>query len=97
MSYSGRRGPNVSHFMARLQNPQGVQEVQEDVFDQESLNLFTNTEFYDLDSAQNTDFRAQPSKIDTAAPTPAVSVIDDPISASSAVEPVSSLDFVSGE
>lgn len=96
-AYNGRRGPNVSQFLRNLTalSPQGP--VEEENY-QEDINLFTNTEFFDLDSAQNTDYRAQPVKIDTAAPTPAVSTTDEPLSSSSVVGDISSsIEFISGE
>lgn len=95
-TYSGRRGPNVSQFLRTLaMSPQDPVE-EENTFD--DIAMFTTTEFFDLDSAQNTDYRAQPVKIDTAAPTPAVSTTDDPISTSSVVGDISSsLEFMSGE
>jgi hypothetical protein len=96
-TYNGRRGPNVSQFLRNLTalSPQGP--VEEENYP-EDINLFTNTEFFDLDSAQNTDYRAQPVKIDTAAPTPAVSTTDEPLSSSSVVGDISSsIEFISGE
>lgn len=97
-NYHGRRAPNVSQYLRDL-NTMSPQETpaEENIGGYEDLSIFTNTEFYDLDSAQNTDYQAQPVKIDTAAPTPAPSTSDDPTSASSVVGDVSSIDFMSGK
>lgn len=96
-TYNGRRGPNVSRFLRNL-DTMSRQDTAEEENTFDDLSMFTTTEFFDLDSAQNTDYRAQPVKIDTAAPTPALSVADDPVSASSVVGDISSsLEFMSGE
>jgi hypothetical protein len=96
-NYNGRRGPNVSQFLRNLTATSPHDQV-DDESPYDDLSMFTTTEFFDLDSAQNTDYRAQPVKIDTAAPTPALTANDDPISTSSAVGDISSsLEFMSGE
>lgn len=94
-NYNGRRAPNISQFIRDLNvvSPEGNQDDEMSPMD---LSLFTNTEFYDLESGRNTDYQAQPVKIDTAAPTPAASTVDE-ASISSAIGEVSSLEFLSGE
>jgi hypothetical protein len=93
-NYNGRRAPNVSQYIRTLNvvSPEG----QDDEMSPMDLSLFTNTEFYDLESGRNTDYQAQPLKIDTAAPTPAASTVDES-SLSSAIGEVSSLEFLSGD
>ncbi|KAI9158521.1 Regulatory protein cys-3 [Paramyrothecium foliicola] len=64
-NYNGRRGPNVSQYLRDLNTISPHDTTGEDNFDMENgLSLFTNTEFFDFDSGQNTDFQAQPAKGD---------------------------------
>jgi hypothetical protein len=65
---------------------------------EEDLALFTNTQFFDFETGQNTDYQAQPLKVDIEAPqstspsdgmTPAPSVVGD-------INP-NSFDFIQGE
>lgn len=64
MSHSGRRGVNFSHYLRNL----NVQEpaVEETLITDEDLAkdlaLFTNTQFYDFETGQNTDYQAPPVK-----------------------------------
>lgn len=50
---NGRRGPNVSQYLANLNTIPSAQEnaAQEFNFTDESLDLFTNTEFFDFEHA----------------------------------------------
>ncbi|KAG8405209.1 hypothetical protein J3458_021879 [Metarhizium acridum] len=66
-TYNGRHGPNVSQYLRDLNtiSPQDTTGPAEDAFNMEDdLALFTNTQFFDFDSGQNTDFQAQPVKVD---------------------------------
>ncbi|KAG6299825.1 hypothetical protein E4U09_007742 [Claviceps aff. purpurea] len=67
-TYNGRHGPNVSAYLRDLNtiSPHDTTATApEDSFNMEDdLALFTNTQFFDFDSGQNTDFQAQPVKID---------------------------------
>lgn len=83
-NYNGRHGPNVSQYLRELDTISP--ENSDDTFAMEAdLALFTNTQFFDFDSGQNTDFQAQPSKPEAEAATTspsgdvstAVSVIGD--------------------
>ncbi|GAB1313598.1 cystathionine gamma-lyase cys3 [Madurella fahalii] len=71
MSFSGRRGVNVSQYLRDL----NVQEpaVEETFITDEDLAkdlaLFTNTQFYDFETGQNTDYQAPPVKPETTAQT----------------------------
>lgn len=60
MTYNGRRGPHVSQYLLDL-NTSGPQAASpgESFNIEDDLALFTNTEFFDFDSGQNTDFQAQ--------------------------------------
>ncbi|KAG5979432.1 hypothetical protein E4U55_005166 [Claviceps digitariae] len=65
-TYSGRHGPNVSAYLRDLNtiSPQDTTAGAEDGFNMEDdLALFTNTQFFDFDSGQNTDFQAQPVNV----------------------------------
>lgn len=93
MAYSSRRGP--SPFLHKL----NVQEQSMDEFvtDEEmarDLAMFTNTQFYDYDSGQKTDFQAPPVKPDAIEPqstttdvTPSDTIMDD----------FSNMDFLAGD
>jgi hypothetical protein len=58
MAYNGRRGPNVSEYIANLNAIPTAQDLQnsEDNFNMEdSLAMFTNTQFFDFDLGHNAD------------------------------------------
>jgi len=66
MSYNNRRPVNVSQYLRDL----NVQEPVEDtpITDDdlaEDLALFTNTQFFDFETGQNTDYQAPPVKPST--------------------------------
>jgi len=62
-TYNGRRAPNVSHLLQDLNTVSAHDAATEENFNMEDdLELFTNTQFYDFDSGQQTDFQAQPVK-----------------------------------
>ncbi|KOS20397.1 Regulatory protein cys-3 [Escovopsis weberi] len=73
-NYNGRHGPNVSQYLRDLNTTIHPQEaaaacasasaVEENFNMDDELALFTNTQFFDFDSGQNTDFQAQPVKPD---------------------------------
>lgn len=66
-NYNGRHGPNVSQYLRELDSI-SPQDNTEDNFNIDAdLALFTNTQFFDFDSGQNTDFQAQPVKPDVDA------------------------------
>ncbi|KAK4188814.1 hypothetical protein QBC35DRAFT_514493 [Podospora australis] len=68
MSYTGaRRGVNVSQYLRNL-NVQESAMVEDPVTEEElakDLALFTNTQFYDFETGQNTDFQAHAVKPET--------------------------------
>ena len=73
MTYNGRRGPNVSEYIAQLNAIPPAQELQSsDNFNlDDDLAMFTNTQFFDFDLGQDADL--QPDNFDgrggsTAAP-----------------------------
>jgi hypothetical protein len=56
MTYNGRRGPNVSQYVANLNSISPVQDhLSEPVNIEEDLALFTNSEFIDWDLTGNFD------------------------------------------
>ncbi len=89
-NYSGRHGPNVSQYLRDLNtiSPQDTTGAEEN-FMEEDLSLFTNTQFFDFDSGQNTDFQAQPVK--EAAPS------KDASAAPSVMGDMPNLDFMSSK
>jgi hypothetical protein len=58
MAYNGRRGPNVSEYIANLNaipTAQDLQSSNQDSFIDDDLALFTNTQFFDFDIGQEAD------------------------------------------
>lgn len=87
--YSGRRGPNMSQYLRDLNAVSPQDATADDSIEiHDDLSFFANTQFYDLDSGQNTDYQAPPVKPDavTQAPEPA-----------SVMGEMSSIDFMNGE
>jgi hypothetical protein len=61
MTYNGRRGPNVSEYIANLNaipTAQDLQSSNQDSFLEDDLALFTNTQFFDFDIGQEADLAA---------------------------------------
>lgn len=98
-NFNGRRGPNVSQYLRDLNAINRQENAHEEPFNmEEDLALFTNTQFFDFETNQTTDYQAQPLKVDIEASqstspsdgmTPAPSVVGD-------INP-SSFDFIQGE
>lgn len=93
-NYSGRHGPNVSQYLRDL-NTISPQEgsVDENFNIEGDLALFTNTEFFDFETGQNTDFQAQPVK--EKAQSRATPASDDVSAATSVMGDMPNLDFMS--
>ncbi|KAK4460296.1 hypothetical protein QBC42DRAFT_107089 [Cladorrhinum samala] len=83
MSYTGaRRGVNVSQYLRNLnvQEPAGEETFITDEDLAKDLALFTNTQFFDFETGQNTDYQAPPVKPDTTqSPTEDVTSATDSI------------------
>jgi hypothetical protein len=96
-NYSGRHGPNVSQYLRDLNtiSPNDTTPVEEN-FAEEDLTLFTNTQFFDFDSGQNTDFQAQPAKTEGKAPHSGTTS-EDVSAAPSVIGDMPNLDFMSGK
>lgn len=88
-NYNGRHGPNVSQYLRDLNTISPQDTTNDESFMEDNLALFTNTQFFDFDSGQNTDFQAQPEK--EAAPSKDVST------APSVMGDMSNLDFMSSK
>jgi len=61
MAYNGRRGPNVSEYIANLNavpTAQDLQNSNQDNFIDDDLAMFTNTQFFDFDLGQDADLQA---------------------------------------
>ncbi|KAJ4144541.1 hypothetical protein LMH87_003422 [Akanthomyces muscarius] len=94
-NYNGRHGPNVSNYLRDLNTISPQEGSVDENFNMEGdLALFTNTEFFDFETGQNTDFQAQPVKETTRA-TPASS--DDVSAAPSVLGDMPNLDFISND
>lgn len=94
---NGRRGPNVSHFLRDL-NTVADKPLDEPEFTfEDDLAMFTNTQFFDYETGQNTDYQAHPIKHEMdSAPSSAVSPTAAELT-SPAMNDMSNLDFMSGE
>lgn len=65
---------------------------------EDDLALFTNTQFFDFDSGQNTDFQAQPVKIDVDTVTRHNSTASGDVTpAQASIGDLPNLDFISSE
>ncbi|RFU80130.1 regulatory cys-3 [Trichoderma arundinaceum] len=97
-NYSGRHGPNVSQYLRDLNtiSPTDTTAVEETFNMEDDLALFTNTQFFDFDSGQNTDFQAQPVKAEGKAPHSGTTS-EDVSAAPSVIGEMPNLDFMSGE
>ncbi|CAG7565420.1 unnamed protein product [Fusarium equiseti] len=86
-NFNGRRGPNVSQYLRDLNAINRQETAHDEPFNmEEDLALFTNTQFFDFETGQNTDYQAHPVKVDLEAAqstspsggmTPAPSVVGD--------------------
>ncbi|EGX97212.1 bZIP transcription factor (MetR), putative [Cordyceps militaris CM01] len=91
-NYNGRHGPNVSNYLRDLNTISPQESSVDENFPMEGdLALFTNTEFFDFETGQNTDFQAQPTK-EVAHSTPAS---DDVSATPSVMGDMPNLDFIS--
>lgn len=98
MSYGGRKGVNVSQYLRDLnvQEPAVEETFITDDDLAKDLALFTNTQFYDFETGQNTDYQAPPVKTEktTRTQTPNDDVTSaDPVLGDFAA----GFDFMSGE
>lgn len=68
MSYGPGRGVNVSQYLRNLnvQEPVGEEAPITDEDLAKDLALFTNTQFFDFETGQHTDYQAPPAKPDAA-------------------------------
>ncbi|KAF7546783.1 hypothetical protein G7046_g9201 [Stylonectria norvegica] len=94
-NYNGRRAPNVSQYLRDLNaiNPQDRPATEENFNMEEDLALFTNTQFFDFETGQNTDYQAHPAKLDTEAP-PSATPTEDLTPAGSVMGDLGNLDFI---
>ncbi|KAH7157009.1 hypothetical protein EDB81DRAFT_788631 [Dactylonectria macrodidyma] len=97
-SYNGRRGPNVSQYLRDLNAINRQETGQEEPFNmEEDLALFTNTQFFDFETGQNTDYQAQVPKPDGESAPSSASPSEGMTPAQSAMGELSSLDFIQGD
>lgn len=96
-NYNGRRGPNVSQYLRDLNAINRQETSNDEPFNmEEDLALFTNTQFFDFETGQNTDYQAHPVKADMEAPQ-STSPSDGMTPAPSVVGDLSTFDFIQGE
>jgi len=61
-SFNSRRGPNVSQYLRELHTIPEQDTAAAEFNMDDDLAMFTNTQFFDFDSGQNTDYNAPPLK-----------------------------------
>jgi hypothetical protein len=73
MAYNGRRGPNVSEYIANLNaipTAQDLQAANSELNFEDDLAMFTNTQFFDFDMGQDADLAVNFGVEGTAPPAP---------------------------
>ena len=61
-SYGGRRTANMSQFLQSLTDDTLLDAPIDYTVDDQTMAMYTNTEFYDYETGQNTDFQLPPAK-----------------------------------
>ncbi|KAG7110466.1 hypothetical protein VD0002_g2739 [Verticillium dahliae] len=89
---NGRRGPNVSQYLRDLNTIEAKGAREEEFRFEDDLAMFTNTQFFDFETGQNTDYQAQPSKPESEVPSSAVTTVGDDLT--SPLGDLSNLDFM---
>lgn len=96
-NYNGRRGPNVSQYLRDLNAINRQESAPEEPFTmEEDLALFTNTQFFDFETGQNTDYQAHPVKVDVES-SQSASPSDDLTPAQSVMGDLANLDFIQSD
>lgn len=73
MAYNGRRGPNVSEYIANLNaipSASDIQAADSGLSFEDDLAMFTNTQFFDFDMGQDADLSVNFGSERNAAPAP---------------------------
>lgn len=69
-SFNSRRGPNVSQYLRELHTIPEQESAAGETFNMDDdLAMFTNTQFFDFETGQNTDYNAPPVKPETTVET----------------------------
>jgi len=62
-TFNARGGPSVSEFLRDLhENPAAEPSQDMYIINDQDMSMFTNTEFFDVETGQHTDFQPQPRK-----------------------------------
>lgn len=99
-NYNGRHGPNVSQYLRDLNtiSPGDTTGLEEPYVVEDDLAIFTNTQFFDIDSGRNTDFQAQAQPVKTEGKALHSGTASEDVSAAaSVIGEMPNLDFMSGE
>ncbi|KAM0276975.1 hypothetical protein ACHAQH_006210 [Verticillium albo-atrum] len=89
---NGRRGPNVSQYLRDLNTIEAKGAREEEFRFEDDLAMFTNTQFFDFETGQNTDYQAPPAKPESEVPSSAVTTVGDDLT--SPLGDLSNLDFM---
>jgi hypothetical protein len=94
--YNGHRGPNLSQYLRELRTiPSDI--TTEDTFGiEDDLVMFTNSQFFNFDLGENTDYQALPGKLDSGM-TPSSFQQESPSAPNSVTDDFAGLDIMSGE
>ncbi|KAF4776642.1 basic region leucine zipper [Colletotrichum paranaense] len=65
-STGGGRAPNVSRYLRDLNTVKEPGSAEENFTFEDDLAMFTNTQFFDFETGQHTDYQAPPKKAETA-------------------------------
>ena len=100
--YAGRRGaPNVSQYLRELTTIQPVTPAattgpEEGFGLDDDLVMFTNTQFFDFETGQNTDYQSHPAKPESE-PTRSEPPPNSAAASTTTMDDFSTLDFMSGD
>ncbi|KAL6891585.1 basic-leucine zipper transcription factor-like protein [Trichoderma longibrachiatum] len=97
-NYNGRHGPNVSQYLRDLNtiSPGDTTGLEEPYVVEDDLAIFTNTQFFDIDSGRNTDFQAQAQPVKTEGKALHSGTASEDVSAAaSVIGEMPNLDFMS--
>ena len=93
-AFNARGGPSVSEFLRDLHENPTVESSQDMyILNDQDMSMFTNTEFFDVETGQHTDFQPQPRKPDSET---RASSGDHAGSTGSVIDDFNNLEFMTG-
>jgi len=95
-AFHARGGPSVSDFLRDLhENPTAEQPASQDMYilNDQDMSMFTNTEFFDVETGRHTDFQPQTQKPEGET---RASSSDHAGSTGSAIDDFGNMEFMTG-